>query len=64
FDTIEDAQEVINAIKPYYDTYHVPHAVAERLNCYSENGFPPYFMKYPKAKKSQEMEKKKLTIAK
>lgn len=41
FKTEEDVQKAIEAFKPYYDSYHTPRAVAERLTFYKEDGFSP-----------------------
>lgn len=48
FESVEAAQEVIDEFAPYYDNFHVPKAIAERLMCYEEGGYPPYFVKYQK----------------
>lgn len=41
FNNIEDAQKAIDAFKPYYETYHVPRSIIERLSFYDEGGYPP-----------------------
>lgn len=48
FKTKEEAQKAIDEFSPYYDSYHVPRAIIDRLTCYDEDGYPPYFLKYQK----------------
>lgn len=44
FFDIEDAIKAIEEFKTYYDSFYMPRAVARRLLCYKEGGYPPYFM--------------------
>ncbi|MNO11446.1 hypothetical protein D3C76_10370 [compost metagenome] len=48
FRTMEAAQKALNEFAPYYDNFHVPKAIVERLMCYEDGGYPPYFIKYQK----------------
>ncbi|MNJ90119.1 hypothetical protein D3C87_77130 [compost metagenome] len=48
FKNIEAAQKVIDEFAPCYDTYHTTRAIMDRLMCYEEGGYPPYFIKYQK----------------
>ena len=36
-------------IKDYYDSFYTPRAVMNRLSCYIEGGYPPYFINHPVA---------------
>ena len=46
---LEDAQKFLNEIKDYYDSFYTPRAVMNRLSCYIEGGYPPYFINHPVA---------------
>jgi hypothetical protein len=46
FETRERAEEVLNEVRSYYHSFHLPRAMMNRLSYYSEGGFPPYFEKY------------------
>lgn len=44
----EDAEKIIEEFRPYYDTYHIPRTVADRLTNYDEEngGYPaPMYLK-------------------
>lgn len=43
FLTVEDAAKAIEEFKPYYESFYMPRAIAKRLLCYTEGGYPPYF---------------------
>ena len=44
FSTFEDAKKAVDDFNPYYDDFYMPRAVMDRLSCYTEGGFPPYFI--------------------
>lgn len=43
FENLEDAIKAVEEFKSYYDTFYIPRAIAKRLGCYIEGGYPPYF---------------------
>jgi hypothetical protein len=52
----EKALEVMENFKPYYDSYYMPRAVMDRLACYAEGGFPPYFINHPAVEKGRTLQ--------
>lgn len=55
FNNKEDAERAINEFRPYYDSYHTPKAIAERLSFYDEGSYPPYFSHHTKDIKPQKI---------
>jgi hypothetical protein len=52
----EDAERAIEEFRPYYDSYHTPRAIADRLSFYDEGSYPPYFGEYVKKYVKEESE--------
>lgn len=56
FDEESEAQAFIDDIASYYDDYHLPRAMMDRMMLYNEGGYPPYFAENEKCPSQEEVD--------